>query len=98
MEAITRIAQIAKPMIVFTVSSFRMLTLKHHLIMEQWAKALQRVFCRVDIARGLQFGSGSLCSEQVSRTSCTSVLYIHLRQKLQKRMHSAGRQLNGVYE
>jgi len=40
MEAITRIAQIAKPMIVFTVSSFRMLTLKHHPIMEQWAKAL----------------------------------------------------------
>ena len=39
MEAITRIAQITEPMIVFTVLLLKMLIVKHRLIMEQWAKA-----------------------------------------------------------
>lgn len=40
MEAIIRIAQIEEPMIVFMVSSLRVLGLKRRPIMVQWAKAL----------------------------------------------------------
>jgi hypothetical protein len=60
MEAITRIAQIAKPMIVFTVLPLEVLVVKRRPIMEQWAKAVIASFQRVEIAMGLEFGSGSL--------------------------------------
>jgi len=40
MEAITRIAQIAKPMIVFTVFLLQDAHSEEHPIMEQWAEAL----------------------------------------------------------
>ena len=59
-------------------------------------------FCRVDLSWDCSLGVEAFARngfrERPVHLSGTSVLYIHLRRKLQKRMHSAGRQLNGVYE
>ena len=54
MEAITRIAQIAKPMIVFTVLLLEMFIVKRRPIMEQWAKAAIESFSARGNCHGLE--------------------------------------------
>ena len=68
MEAITRIAQIAKPMIVFTVLLLEMFIVKRRPIMEQWAKAAIESFSAGGNCHGLGVWEWKPLSREVSRT------------------------------